>query len=227
MNEEQALVEAAEVGRENAAFLSQKMSNKVRIQRWPSPMGPVVGPSVIIMPILEVAESLADSGFMRGWIVEKIREHLSTGGVFTNRGESKQEYEPALSSNGHSLYLQVRSEYRLASEQEVLNYVDTQKFASATGYHISKRAQGKGYVLHYHEGAALIAKYDDLPKQAKTILDLLNGASRDNFTEASIQLLLTENQEALRTRQDPMKIFQYYRTRLIEEGHLEEVGSEE
>lgn len=198
-----------------------KMSNKVRIQRWPGPMGPVVGPSLIIESLHKVAVGLSKSGFMGPWIVEKIKEHLLSGGVFTNRGQSVHDDELAIVPNGQQLSMQVRSEYRLATEQEVLNYVDTQQFANVTGHAVSRRAQEKGYILHYHEGVQLIEAYDKLPRQARVILDLLNETGRETFTEASIEVILTENKELLKTKQEPIKIFGFYRSRFLSEGHLE------
>ena len=217
---------AKEVAREAEATLSLKMSNKVRVQRWPGPMGPVVGPALMILDLNYTAEALSISGFMRPWIVEQIKEHLKSGGTFTNRGMTVHDDEEALVSNGQVLGMQVRSEYRMATEQEVLDYVDTAKFANVTGHRVSARAQEKGYILHYHEGVPLIEAYDRLPRQAKVILDLLNDTGRENFTEASIEVILTENQDALKTKQEPMKIFAFYRHRLVEEGHLEGIGEE-
>jgi len=44
-----------------------------------------------------------------------------------------------------------------------------------------------------------------------------------DFAAGAIEVVLTENQDELKTKQDPMKIFAFYRHRLVEEGHLEEV----
>ena len=214
---------AREVERKAESALVAKMSSKVRVQRWPGLQGPVVGPSLIIMGLTEVAEALAISGFMRPWIVERIKEHLRSGGEFTNRGATTRDDEMALASNGQALEMRVKSEYRLASEAEVLNYVDTAQFANVTGHRVSARAQERGFSLHYHEGAALIEAYDNLPRQAKVILDLLNDAGREQFTEASIEVVLVEHASELKTRQEPLKIFNFYRHRLVDEGHLEEV----
>jgi hypothetical protein len=170
----------------------------------------------------QIAEGLAKSGFMIPWIVDKIKDHLKSGGVFLNKGQGKGDYEDALVPNGHQVALIVKSEYRLATEKEVLDYVDNAEYASVTGHAISKRAQEKAYALHYHEGPKLIEAYDSLPRQAKVILDLLNDTGRESFTEASIQMILLDGKELLKTKQEPMIIFGFYRKRLIEEGHLEE-----
>lgn len=214
---------AREVQREAESALVAKMSSKVRVQRFPGVMGPVVGPSLIIMGLDEVAEALAISGFMRPWIVGQIKGHLASGGEFTNRGATVRDNEPALASNGQVLDMQVKSEYRMATESEVLNYVDTAQFANVTGHRVSARAQERGFLLHFHEGAELIEAYDRLPRQARVILDLLNAAGREQFTEASIEVVLVEHADELKTKQEPLKIFNFYRHRLVDEGHLEEV----
>lgn len=198
-------------------------TQKVRVQRWPSPMGPVVGPHIIVLDIETAAEKLAVSGFMKPWIEEQIRTHLMGGGCFQNKGLTKRDDEEALVPNGEVLSMRVRSEYRLATEGEMLDYVDSVQYAEVTGRTISKRSQEKGYLLHYHEGVALIKAYESLPKQARVILDLLNATGREQFTEASVTLILSENTEALATRQAPDKIWGFYRRRLIDEGHVEEV----
>lgn len=214
------------IANETSAVLSQKLSNKVRCQRWPGPLGPVYGPTVIIHSVDYIAHCLARSGFMEPWIEQKIKEHLLAGGTFQNRGQSKREDEVSIVPNGNVVAMQVKSEYRMATEQEVLDYVDHQEFASITGHKVSRRAQEKGYILHYHEGVDLIEKYDSLPKQAKVLLDLLNETGREKFTEASVEVILTEKSSELRTKQDPMKIWGFYRKRLIDDGHIEEVGEE-
>jgi hypothetical protein len=214
-----------DVQREAAAALSQKMSTKVRVQRYASTLGPVVGPALIISPLQKVAEALADSGFMRQWVVEQIKQHLLNGGTFTNRGMEVGDYEPAIVSNGQQLHMQVRSEYRMASEAEVLTYVDNQEFANVTGKAVSKRAQERKYILRYHEGPELIQAYDSLPRQARVMLDILSEAGRESFTEASIEMVLTENVERLRTKQETSVLFGFYRKRLVDEGHLEEASA--
>src|SRR5690348_14323243 len=122
-------LEKSEIQREAAAALSQKLSNKVRVQRWSSPMGPVIGPSIIMGSLDHISHCLALSGFMLPWIEGKIKEHLLSGGTFTNRGQTLQEDELSIVANGSVVAMQVRSEYRLATEKEVLDYVDTQQFA--------------------------------------------------------------------------------------------------
>lgn len=200
-----------------------KMSSKVRVQRWPGIQGPVVGPSLIMLGLDKTAEALCVSGFMKPWLQEQIKAHLLAGKSFINRGATNRDDELSLVPNGQVLGMRVRSEYRLATEKEVLDFVDTAEFANVTGHSVSRRAQEKGYILHYHEGAELIASYDELPRQAKVILDLMNDTGRENFTEASIELILTEHKDELKTKQEPLKIFAFYRRRMIDEGHLEEV----
>lgn len=178
------------------------------------------------MGLDKVAEALSISGFMKPWVIEKIKSHLVSGGMFLNRGSTAHDDERALVPNGLVVGMAVRSEYRMATEAEILDYVDNQQFANVTGRQVSKRSQEKGYVLHYHEGAKIIAAYDDLPRQAKVVLDVLNDTGRENFTEASIDMLLTEKKDLLKTKQDPLKIFAFYRRRFIDEGHMEEVDDD-
>ena len=201
-------------------------TSKVKVQRW-SGLDQLVGPNVFIITIEKAAAALAMSGFMRPWIENQIADQLRLGAVFINHGATMQDDEPAIVPNGRTPYMRPRSEYRMATSTEVLDYVDTARLADLSGHRVSKRSQEKAYVLHYHEGAHLIERYDKLPNQAKIILDLLNDTGRENFTEASIELILTENKEELRTKQEPMKVFAFYRHRFIEEGHLEEIGGGE
>jgi hypothetical protein len=202
-----------------------KYSRKVRVERWAGPMGPVVGPSLIIADIQKVAEGLSISGFMKPWVVSKIKEHLQSGGVFTNRGQTIHDNEEPIVPNGQQVSIQARSEYRLATESEVLAYVDTSEFATVTGHKVSKRAQENQYMLHVHEGRKLIEAYDNLPKQAQISLDLMSEADREVLSDASIEVILANGIEAgrLKTKQTAKLIFGFYKKRLIEEGHLEEV----
>jgi hypothetical protein len=202
----------------------RRSTTKVRCQRWPSPMGPVVGPSLIIADIGKIAESLAVSGFMRPWIVEQIKAHLLSGGEFLNKGQTKDDDEDALVPNGEASIVRPRSEYRLATEGEVLDFVDHVQFANVTGHRVSAKAQERILILRYHEGVALIQAYENLPRQAKVILDILNESGREQLTEASIEVLLVENEERLKTKQPAMRVWGFYRHRFIEEGHLEEAS---
>ena len=201
-------------------------TTKVRIQRFPCAMGPVVGPAVIIDGIDVVAKALVVSGFMRPWLIQKIKRHLLSGGEFLNKGQSMSDEEEAIVPNGEVLSMRVRSEYRMATEGEVLDYVDHSQYAGIVGHKLSARAQEKQFTLHYHEGAEVIAAYDRLPTQAQVILDVLNETSREVFTEASIEVLLVKAVEEgrLKTRQEPLKIWNFYRHRLVDEGHVEESG---
>lgn len=224
MDQEEVAEVNVESFRESEACLRQKMSSKVHVQRWPSPMEPVLGPSVIIDGVDKIAEGLAISGFMRPWIVEQIKSHLLGGGIFLNKGATLHDDEEPIVPNGQAVAVHPKSEYRLATEAEVLNYVDSVQFANVTGHRVSARSQEKAWILRYHEGPELIEAYDKLPRQAKVILDLLNDTGRESFTEASVEVVLVEHVEELKTRQAPLKIFNFYVHRLIDEGHLEEVG---
>lgn len=194
----------------------KKMSDKVLIRRFPD-QHTVIGPPVIIKGIDEASELLAQNAWMRLWVAEKIKQALLSGEIFS--------YFRRMDVDWRGRPDGLVAEYRRASEEEVLNFVDTEQFVTSTGHAISRRAQETGYILHYHEGSVLIEAYDSLPRQAKVILDVLNETGRENFTEASIEVVLSDKADLLKTKQPPMKIFMYYRKRLVDDGHLEEVES--
>lgn len=59
------------------------------------------------------------------------------------------------------------------------------------------------------------------PPQMKTCFAFLLGnikQDRDHITEEDFKRVVMERQAELKTRQDPWRIFQYYRPRLIQEG---------
>ena len=214
---------SAEITREEQARLGQEVTeNMVRIQRWAGIVGTLAGPPLIIVDIDKAAEGLYHSGFMREWLVEQIKHHLLSGGTFINKCRNVRDDEMAIVSNGEALSMQVRSEYRMASQADVITYVDSVKLAEVAGKKVSARSQSKTYSLHFHEGVELIQAYERLPRQARTILDLLNETGRDQFSEAAIQVIMTQNVERLSTTQLVERIFGFYRHRFIEEGHLKE-----
>jgi hypothetical protein len=182
----------------------------------------------LVVPIDKAAQGLAVSGFARSWVVQRIKEHLLAGGTFLNSGKMLTDDEPALLANGEQLYVHPRSEYRLATDQEVLDYADVAEHAAITGQTLSRRSASKAYVLRYHEDLARIVSYDELPSQAQIILDLLNEAGRPRLTEVSIAIILEEGKAKGRlvTRQEAMTVFGFYRHRLVEERHLELMESD-
>jgi hypothetical protein len=198
------------------------MTDKVRIQRFPGPMGPVVGPSLIVLGVDKAANMLASSGFMRPWIEEQIRAKLLSGETFKNVGQSRGDWEEAVVVNGESTAMAVRSEWRIATQDEVLAHAELAQVHAMTGRKMSAKVAERTYTLMYHEGVSLIQKYEELPRQAKVILDSLNESGRETFTEASIELILAAKVEELRTRQAPMSVFNFYRKRFTDEGHLVE-----
>ncbi len=191
---------------------------KIRVQRWPDTYT-LMGAPILIKDLEEAAEYLAASHWMRTWIEMKIREALLAGEMFTFSKRALMDEGGVWKGRPDG----VVAEWRVATQEEVLNYVDTAQYAEMSGRSISRRAQEKGYLLHYHEGGELIEKYDKLPRQARAVLDILNEAGRENFTEASIELLVNEKVDRLKTKQTAQLIFGFYRKRLIDEGHLEEV----
>lgn len=191
-------------------------TGKVLIRRWPDNYS-LVGPATIIKDMEEAALLLAQSAWMHGWVAAKIKEELAAGGTFSFE---KRDLDPG-SWKGRAD--RVVAEWRIATDKEVLDYVDTAKFAEINGHVASKKSQDVGYILHYHEGVAMIKAYDNLPRQAKVILDCLNEADREIFTEAAIAVILEANKEKLKSRQEPMLIFGFYRARFRNEGHLTQI----
>ena len=58
-----------------------------------------------------------------------------------------------------------------------------------------------------------------LPPQAKTIVAWIQG-EEGKVTEAKLREIASERAAELKTKQDPWRIFAYYRPRMIEEGIL-------
>ena len=56
-----------------------------------------------------------------------------------------------------------------------------------------------------------------LPPQARICLELFEEQGVDEVSEADMMRIVDENQDRLRTRQNPWRIFQYYRPRLIQD----------
>ena len=59
-----------------------------------------------------------------------------------------------------------------------------------------------------------------LPPQAIELVGIILNDSNDSWTEPELQKLIDENSEVLKTKQEPWKIFQYYRKALIDAGFL-------
>lgn len=199
----------------------EKMSDKVIIRRFPDSYA-VVGPQVVVKDMSEALEWLAGSGFMRDWVKGQIYDALMRGEEFRNVKRISEGWRGR--EDG------VVSIYKIATKEEVLNYVDSSAFAEVTGHKVTKRAQETVYYLRYHEDLDRVMAYDLLPRQAKVTLDLLaeckesDGSDRKSFSEAAISVILNEPKarERLKTTQPSMSIFNYYKKRLLEEGHLEE-----
>lgn len=208
---EKMQIESAEAG--------SKMSNKVLIRRWPDEYS-LIGPPILIKDLEDATDLLALNGWMRGWLAGKIKEALLNGELFAYEKRTFGNFGTTWRGRSDGIV----AEYRMATEKEVLDFVDTAQFADVTGHAVSKRAPQ--YILHYHEGAKLIEAYDQLPKQAKIILDMLEETGREMFTEASIEVILTDGVARLNTKQPVMKIFGFYRSRMRNEGHLEKIGEE-
>jgi hypothetical protein len=191
----------------------RRMSNKVVVHRWPDSYS-LMGSPTLVLDLEEACDQLAQNPWMKNWLAARVREALLAGECFT--------HEKRIDEGWRGRPDGVVGEYRMATEEEILNYVDTTQFANVTGHAATKRAQENRYDLHYHEGAALIRAYENLPRQARVVLDLLAATGRDSFTEASIEVVLTEGEEQLKTKQKPLQIWNFYRKRLVEEGHVSE-----
>jgi hypothetical protein len=174
-----------------------------------------MGPPVLIKDVDEAADLLAQNQWMRPWLAAKIKDALLSGEIFQHERRVLDDDVDRWKGRSDGIV----AEWRMASESEVLDYVDTAHFANVTGKEATRRSQEKAYVLHYKKDEPL---YSDLPRQARVILDLLAAAKRDKFTEASIEVILTEHAEELKTRQPPIRIFTFYRRRFLDEGHLAE-----
>ncbi len=192
--------------------------DKVFVQQWPSEWS-VVGPPKMIKDLEEVADGLADSSFMHYWIVSQIRQALLDGHVFNNVGRITEAWRGR--EDG------VKTSYRIARRSEVLDVAEHVQFANVTGHQISRRAQAKSYVLHYLDSDSTRSMYEDLPGQAKAILDILNDSGRDQLSEAAIEVLVVQGADQLKSKQPPDRVWGFYRSRLVKEGHLEEMGEDE
>ena len=185
---------------------------QVKCSRWPDEYT-LIGPSVLILELDDAAEKLATSGFMRAWVAAKIREALLEGVVFENTRRIPESWKGRQDG--------VVAQYRVATKEDVLTAAESVSAAFVSGKANSKRAQEKQYQLCYDNSAG--SSYHSLPRQARVTLDILHDAARNPLSEASIEHLLVERAEELKTRQPPMKIFGFYRKPFIEGGHLKEL----
>lgn len=196
----------------SAAKKNEASENRVLAKFWPDEFT-LMGPPSVVLDIEEAATNLAESGFMRSWIVAKIRDALKAGETF--------QHVKRVGAGWKGRDDGVKAEYRIATRDEVVNFAETQKHAEISGHAITKRAQEKSYLVHYLDSNDSRAKYDALPKQAKMILDIFNESGRDTLTEAAIEVLLTEQAVRLKSKQKPMQVFGYYRSMLVRDGLLE------
>ena len=129
------------------------------------------------------------------------------------------------SKNGEELWasLQLQAYDPQSRYQEM---IDTQK---QTGKRILARVKRYRKKLDYllvfdSKEDAHVQRYSRLPPQACAILDILDGAAYDRpgrvFGEEEIFTLMETNHEALHTRQNPRRIWQYYKGTLISYGFL-------
>lgn len=189
---------------------------QVLVQRWPRVGEYLPGPRVLVIPLERAAEALADSGFMHEWIVGKIAEELLAGTVFVNHGRTSHDYEPAIEPNGEQPDVKPRSQYSLARPDQI---------AAQVAKGISDQYAGVKYVLAYHEGPDLIAKYYALPEHAKAVLDALNETQEERFSfDEMVEYvdILVINQGRIRTSLSATQLVEKYKDRLAREGHLKQ-----
>jgi hypothetical protein len=187
---------------------------KVIVHRYPDKYT-LLGSPVRVLELDEACEALASSGFMIDWIREAIRQHLLAGGSFKHFVDLH-----AIDGSWKGREDGMLSEYRLATRDESITYVDDRAFHQATGKRITKHAQEETLHLRYLDSDVIRELYEHLPKQARTILDVLNESGKSSFSLAGIEIALSDCKERLKTKQDPMRIFNFYKKRLAEEGHL-------
>lgn len=165
----------------------------------------LVGPPVVIFPLEETAKLLRRSGFMDEWIERKISEALAAGHEFVRRSPE---------TGG------VASVYKMATDDDVLFLADAGMLTDRPARRRSSTEQA--FILRFQTTDDLKAKFANLPRQAQVVLSLLKAAGRDRFSMGAIEVIMTENVESLKTRQDPVRIFAFYKNRFLSEGHLEE-----
>lgn len=77
----------------------------------------------------------------------------------------------------------------------------------------ARMPSAKVYVLQ-GTAADRKAKAAKMPPQAKTCVEIMELAGTPEVSEADLMKLVADNKDKLRTRQDPWRIFQYYRATL-------------
>lgn len=157
------------------------------------------GRQLIVMDMSETVKNLAQSGFMLPWLSRKIQEHLEQGGVFENIDDNTG---------------QPRSTYKIATEEELLDLAQrgllfhAQNGASHEDRNGRRRAR-RGYyrllknTMDEYDWDLI---YDDLPRQAKVMIDLLVASGRTEFTADAIEQVLKAGGDKLKSK-DPMKSF--------------------
>ena len=192
--------------------------DKVLVSRWPDQYT-VVGQQKIVLSLEEAALALAQSRWMHSWCAAKIKEALLEGVQFDYSKPVNTEIGWRGRPDG------IVAEYRLATDQEIQVALDMAIVSESGGgtTRVSSKAQEKSYELHYQPDSDRTAAYAHLPYQAKTVLDLLHEANQPILTELKIQALMVEHGARLNTKQEPYRIFAFYRSRFLREEHLKEL----
>jgi hypothetical protein len=61
---------------------------------------------------------------------------------------------------------------------------------------------------------------DDLPRQAQVVARILKDTGKSEFSADEVRELLEKNKEEIGTKQDPFKIFEFYRSKYMQKGYL-------
>jgi hypothetical protein len=91
----------------------------------------------------------------------------------------------------------------------------TKSAAQSAGGERKSTLNNRVYIIDRKKMAQSLA---DLPTQAITCLQLMWSHDSDQISEGALKELITSNATKLNTRQDPWRIFQYYRAKLNELG---------
>lgn len=185
--------------------------DRVSIKRWPDRYT-LVGPPMIMKPIDEAVEALVCSTFMRPFFREIVKQRLLNGEVFSHHEDPSDGWRGRADG--------LVAEYALASMDDEVAHAEMLKHAESVGRTSTRKLAEVEYALNMVNNQEMEQRRVALPKQAKTILRTLINSGRSSFTEAAIGVLLDSAKEELNTVQEPMKIFNFYRKRLVGEGHL-------
>lgn len=114
--------------------------------------------------------------------------------------------------------VQERKKYMKNKNQEVQVPADEK----SEGKRATATKNPNAYIVLVNDPVVIDGK--KLPRQAKVCAKIFARNSEKNFSEDVAKKLINDGAAEIVTRQDPWRIFQYYRARLIAEG-LIKMGS--